>query len=367
MGDEPQVAVVGAGIVGLCTAYALLERGVEVRVYEPGTPGNGQSGGRSRVFRHAHDDPRLVEATAASRAAYVQWGERLGVEMVSTDGAVAIGPSVERRLPVLQKLGVPAHRVEAAELAECNPLLAAYGGRAMLDETGGSIRTTATIEALTAALGDRLVTDEVIGLRPLGDRVEVRSGGSTHTYERVVVAAGRGTAHLARTVGLSLPVQHAAHVRLTFAMRGEPPARLATLQDSSGDFGEAGIYAAALPGNVAYGVGLGETTDAREDASLVSPEELDALATRATDYVGRALPGLDPEPIDVQHCWVTLLPWGEDGMAVWESGGLLFPAGHNLWKQAPALGRKLAAAAAEGELDPKLTPSSRLGAPPGQV
>ncbi len=53
---EPDVLVIGGGIVGLSTAYALTELGATVRVYERGVPGDGQSGGESRIFRHAHDD-----------------------------------------------------------------------------------------------------------------------------------------------------------------------------------------------------------------------------------------------------------------------------------------------------------------------
>jgi sarcosine oxidase len=361
MSEEPRVAVVGAGIVGLCTAYALLERGVEVRVYEQGVPGNGQSGGSSRIFRHAHDDPRLIAATQESRDLYDRWGQELGVEMVSGDGAVAIGPAVESKLPLLQQAGVAARRIDAGELAAVQPLLAPYDGPAMLDERGGSIRTTAVVDALVAALGDRLVRDEVLSVRPVADEVEVRSSGTTHRYDRVAVCAGRGTAHLARTLGLALPVQDGAHVRLTFAVRGEPPRRLATLQDSSGVFGETGVYAAAVPGNGAYAVGLSQTTRARDDASLPDPDELADLAGRAAAYVGRALPGLDPEPVDVRHCWVTTLPWGEDGVGVWERDGVLFPAGHNLWKQAPALGTRMAVALVAQTLHPDLHPSARLG------
>jgi sarcosine oxidase len=358
----PEVAVVGAGVVGLATAYALLERGVEVRVLERGVPGNGQSGGRSRIFRHAHADPRLVRETLTSRAAYDEWSDRLGVSLVSDDGAVAIGPAVEDRLPVLEQAGVAVRRLRPTELAERLPLLAAYEGPAMLDERGGSIRTTRMVDALVAALGDRLVRDEVLQVRQVAGEVEVRTGGSTTRYAQAVVCAGRGSPALARTVGLSLPVEQGVHVRLTFRVRGDAPAVLATLQDSGAGFGETGTYAAAVEGNGEYAVGLGADTPVREDGSLADPTALAELAARAQAYVRRALPGLEPEPVDVRHCWVTRLPWGDDGLAVWEADGVWFPVGHNLFKQAPGLGRRLAAALDGDPLPDLLRPEARLGA-----
>ncbi|MDQ4131028.1 MAG: FAD-dependent oxidoreductase, partial [Actinomycetota bacterium] len=237
-------------------------------------------------------------------------------------------------------------------------------GPAVLDHDGGAIRTSAAIEALTGALGDSVVTDEVIAIRSAGrGRVEVQAGGSRHHYERVLVCAGQGTAHLARDVGLSLPIRAAAHVRCTFAVRNEPPVRLACLQDGSGDFGETGTYATPEPGNRRYSVGLSQTVEVQGDGSLSDPAGLADLADRASAYVREALPGLDSEPLGYRHCWVTELPWGPDGVAVWEADATSFVAGHNLFKQAPALGRALAGAALGDGLPDELRPDAHLGRP----
>ncbi len=360
--------MIGAGIVGLSAAYGLLLRGASVSVYERGAPGNGQSGGESRIFRHAHDDPRLVELACRSRATWREWQARLGVEMVSPDGVVALGPAVEDRLRVLQEVGGVAVRpIDPAELSERLPLLASYSGPAMFDEDGGSIRTGAAVKALADQLRTSLVFDDVISLRPVGPAaVEVRAGGNCREYRSVVVCAGRGTGPLARSVGLSLPVSHAAHVRLTFALAGgDPPSRLACLQDGSAHFGETGVYAAPLSGNRNYALGLSQTVEVHEDGTLLEPGGLAALSERARAYVARALPRLAPEPVEYRHCWTTELPWSPDGVAVWEVDSMFFVAGHNLFKHAPALGEALARAALGSELPDELRPEARLGQPDG--
>ena len=245
MNGEADIGVVGAGIVGLCTAFALRERGASVRVYESGFPGRGQSAGETRIFRHAHDDPRLVAFAQESRALWDEWADRLGVELLSDDGAVVLGPAVQRRLALLEDAGVPARAIGPSELSEWLPQLARYEGPALLDEAGGALRVRAAIAALTAELGDDLVTEEVISVRPTGwGTVEVRGVGTRAEHAKVVVCAGRGTARLARGAGLDLPLRFGAAARVTFDVVDHSE-RLACLQDGSDAFGEVGAYASA--------------------------------------------------------------------------------------------------------------------------
>ena len=354
------IGVVGAGITGLATAYALASRGASVVVYERGVPGNGQSGGESRIFRHAHEDPRLVAYAREARSLWREWEQRFERELLSRDGVIAIGPTAHQRLELLQDAGgIDARPLDPPELAERLPLLAPWDGPAALDADGGAIRTRATFAALIDALEERLVSDEVLSVRPTTGGVEVRFGGGVAEHERVVVCAGRGTGALAQSAGLALPLTQSAQVRLSYRVRGEPPPRLACLLDG-GTFTAESAYADPLPGNGAYAVGLGHATVA-PDGSVLEPAALAEATERNRDYVARALPGLAPDPFEARHCWITTLPWSADGFAVWETGGALFLAGDRMFKHAPLIGKMLADATLEGRLHPDLAPEARLG------
>ena len=69
-----RVAVVGAGVVGLSTTAALLERGADVVCFErAGGPMTERSAGSSRIFRLAHGDPELVALARTARAGFERW------------------------------------------------------------------------------------------------------------------------------------------------------------------------------------------------------------------------------------------------------------------------------------------------------
>jgi sarcosine oxidase len=348
MRHSAEVAVVGAGIIGLAAAHELMRRGVDVRVFEAARPGAGQSAGRTRIFRHAHCRLELVQLAVEARAAWEELEKLLDTRILGREGMLLTGPAAEEVAGLLERAGAPGRLLDAHEQAEAMPILTPPGGPALLDELGGSTDVRAAIDGLAAALGERLVLAEVFAVGS-GDPPVVDTSEGIWEAGRVVLCAGAGIRGLAPGLGIEIPLAVSCHARATFRVRdGSLAGRLPALQEQTGTFGEI-VYAAAFPGEPFYAVGLaGEGGD----VPLGRETEAEGLVERIAAYVRDAMPGLDPEPASVRLCLQTLLPEGSDNFGIWRTGEVLALAGDNLFKFAPVVGRMLAEAAL-GEADPQ--------------
>jgi sarcosine oxidase len=331
------VAVVGAGIVGLSTTYALHERGVDVRCFEAARPGAGQSAGRTRIFRHAHARPELAVFAAESGAVWEEWERTFGVSLLGGEGLIVTGAAAHERARVLADADLPHRLIGPEEQAQLLPILEPPGGEALLDEGGGSTDVRAALGALSAAVAGRLVAAEVFRVEG-GEPATLETSEALWRAERVIVCAGVGARRLADGLGLDMPMSVAGHARATFSTRSMQG--LPSLQELSGVHGET-VYGGPIPGEAHYVVGLGGP-----DGVVGEGESVEHLLRRITAYVRRALPGLDPEPVDVRLCLSTGLSEQHDDFRLWRSGSVLLLAGDNMFKFAPLLGRVLAGAAA---------------------
>ena len=320
-----------------------MRRGLDVRLFEAAAPGSGQSAGRTRVFRHGHDDERLVGLAVRARAEWERLEQDLGVRVLGREGVLICGPNVPERAAAFEATGVPARRLGRDGQAEALPVMAPPEDEALLDELGGSIDVRAAVDGLAAALGERLVCAQVFELDERADGVLVRTSEGLWSADRVIVCAGAQVGALSEPLGLDLPLQIELHARASFRVR-EPGTRLACLQDRSGAHGEA-VYAAPMPDGLEYAIGLGTEREPPVDEALA----------RLRRYAERGMPGLDPEPASVRLCKTSILPWGADAFAVWRAGPVEVLAGANLFKFAPLVGELIA----EGSHE--LAPERQLG------
>jgi sarcosine oxidase len=326
-----RVAVVGAGVVGLSAAAALLERGAEVVCYErAGEPMAERSAGSSRIFRLAHREPELVRQATEARAGFERWADAAGRPMIVPSGCVISGADVPAWAAAMDAAGAPfetpvdPHRLRL-------PTRRAPA-EALLDPSGGVIDVDAVREHLTC-LTKRSLRLEPVEAVDADAHVWTRSGRAR--FDAVLLAAGAGTAPLAAEVGIAVPGELEHHARFTFPVDPAvawrswidlPATGMGTYQHASG------------PGRWAVGGHLDPAATAWEfgrDASTA------AARAAVLDY---AREHLTVEPRIVETIYCTPTPGLGDGFHVQRAGRVVAVHGENLFKFAPVLGAALAAA-----------------------
>ncbi len=86
--ERRDVVVVGAGVMGLASAWALARRGRDVTVFEQFEIGNpyGSSHGASRIFRFAYDEPEWVALAQEALPLWRELEEESGKQLLSLTG-----------------------------------------------------------------------------------------------------------------------------------------------------------------------------------------------------------------------------------------------------------------------------------------
>jgi sarcosine oxidase len=308
-------------------------------VLERAEPGDGQSAGVARGFRHLHATREQIERAVRARAGWDAWSERAGEALVGEEGALRLGGDVEADAARLRAAGVGAAVLETA--GDRQPALAPLAGPLLWDPRAGAIRARRAIAWLRRELGDRIRSTAVASVAP--GRAETAAGPVRCGH--VVVAAGAGTERLWPHVTMRRTV----HVRVTFAMAtvaAELSWGAATWADRSGRFGAVTYGVADGPGRFALGLAELDAQPAPPEPVESVPDgiDLDPVRDRVHAYARAAFPGLGA-PVDEVVRLLTVLPGDdEDAFVVHQEPGLTVVAGHNLFKLAPILGEDVARA-----------------------
>ncbi|WP_049572809.1 NAD(P)/FAD-dependent oxidoreductase [Streptomyces sp. SBT349] len=218
-GRAPDLAVVGAGVVGAAAAYFATRAGLRVTVLDRGPVAGGTSGrGEGNLLVSDKEAGPELDLALLSRRI---WRERLGafaglwefdakgglVVAASAEGAARLAELTRRQ----RAAGVEAVDLTAAELPTFEPYLAPglpAGAYYPQDAQVQPMLATAHLLRLAREAGAEVRTGaEVTGFLRDGDRVTgVRTTGGDLPAGQVLNAAGPWAGSVARLAGVRLPV-----------------------------------------------------------------------------------------------------------------------------------------------------------------
>lgn len=276
------VVVVGGGLLGLSTAWALRDHR-DVLVLERDTVGNGRSGshGPTRIFRLGYADPHYVAMARQARERWRALEIDAAMQLLHPTPQLTFGPGADDVFAALAEAGVPASRLGADAIEERFPAFAGRGD-AVLEPASAVIVADRTLEALRACSGAE-VREHVRVERVDAHGVETAS--QIIDARTVVVCAGPWSCALVPGVPTTTTLEHAGYVRTGEGL----PIFI--------DFTEPAVYGLPTPGTDLYKIAVHHGGPVIDPEGAFVPDPAAVTALEAA--IARWLPGSELLRVDV--------------------------------------------------------------------
>ncbi|MCX6019810.1 MAG: N-methyl-L-tryptophan oxidase [Chloroflexi bacterium] len=317
---NPDVLVIGAGVMGASAAHYLARAGAHVRLIEQFRIGHnrGSSHGESRIIRLAYPEPDYL---ALAKSAYALWRDlerESGATVYYKTGGLDFGvPEAETLIELARTYAlndIEHELVDANEMMHRYPQLklpAHYTGLYQADY--GMLhadRCVATLAAQARAHGAEICEEEpVLKIIVRADSVEVYTTKRVHHAARVVLCAGSWMRPLLQQIGIHLPL----------TVQNEQVVYMRTNQPENFAIGRFPIFIHRQPGTSSGGAGfpiLGRNSPKflyHAAGPRVEPDDVDrtpdaGLRERTRAFACSVVRGLTGEVDEAVACRYTMTP-----------------------------------------------------------
>jgi sarcosine oxidase len=317
-----RVAVIGGGVMGLATGWALKRRGHEPVVYEQFEVGNphGSSHGRSRIFRLAYAEDHYVRL---AQEAFPLWREleaESGTTILELSGLVEVVRTLEESTAqTLERCGVAWERLDREEAERRYPIRVPEESFVVVQPEAGIARADRALDALRRELDVREHS------RAHPDEVEA---------DAVVVTAGSWVNELLEE---PLPVKVTRETVCYFNLDGDRPIPSVVSFKPSRHTHD--MYSLHDP---SYGLKVGAHHAGHEADPNVPTGPQPELIERITAWANETYRLEDPEPAAADTCMYTTT--ADQTFILQRRGRVVVgsPCSGHGFKFAPAIGERLA-------------------------